>query len=63
LQGLQAYVASILTDTAAYDTDAEHAAAVWDALLAGYNTDATMGALINDLPDDIRRANAFNRRP
>ena len=37
---------AILEDTSAYDTDAEHAAAIWNAATASYGTSGSYGLLI-----------------
>lgn len=46
-------VDAILTDTAAYDTDAEYATAIWNALIASYGTAGTYGALIEEYDPNI----------
>ena len=48
VDSLEATVAAILVDTAAYDTDAEHAAAHWNAATAGYGGAGTYGQAVED---------------
>jgi hypothetical protein len=43
----------ILTDTSAYDTDAEYAAAIWNALIASYGTAGTYGEEVEELDPNI----------
>jgi len=44
---------SILTDTTAYDTDAEYATAIWGALVASYTGETTFGGEMGGLDPNI----------
>ena len=44
---------SILEDTSAYDTDGEHAGAIWNALMASYAVEASFGGEVQQLDPNI----------
>jgi hypothetical protein len=44
---------AILADTSAYDTDAEHAAAIWNALMATYTIEASFGGEVQQLDPNL----------
>lgn len=46
----QASIDAIETDTSAYDTDAEHAAAIWNALKASYGVAGSYGEAVEAIP-------------
>jgi hypothetical protein len=50
--GDTASVAAILEDTSAYDTDAEHATAIWNAATASYGGAGTYGQAVEDVLAD-----------
>jgi len=51
-------IGSILTDTSAYDTDAEYAAAIWNAATASYGGAGTYGQKIEDVGTTTEIADA-----